>query len=148
MICLIESPYKQEGKCNIEGLNQATLFVTLMKVPPKRKGNSIPPMAELQSYALNESPSEKEGKSITTTRKRFTTSPSMKVPPKRKGNSPEPPSQKAPAALNESPSEKEGKCRVLPCCGACLRSLNESPSEKEGKFGACKIAGVSEDNPQ
>ena len=35
LICLIESPYKQEGKCNIEGLNQATLFVTSMKVPTK-----------------------------------------------------------------------------------------------------------------
>lgn len=35
LICFIESPYKQEGKCNIEGLNQATLFVTSMKVPTK-----------------------------------------------------------------------------------------------------------------
>lgn len=32
---LNENPSKEEGKCNIEGLNQATLFVTSMKVPTK-----------------------------------------------------------------------------------------------------------------
>ena len=90
----------------------------------------------LGGLALNESPSEKEGK-FSTAVSAFGTliGPSMKVPPKRKGNdvflccrSPcEYPSMKVPpkrkgnpetnfgtfsdeTALNESPSEKEGKC--------------------------------------
>ena len=61
-----------------------------MKVPPKRKGNNLGinrPAPTL--YGLNESPSEKEGKSAG-----FNFLPllvvkaSMKVPPKRKGNHP------------------------------------------------------------
>ena len=34
-----------------------------MKVPPKRKGNIPPPGWDCRVLALNESPSEKEGKS-------------------------------------------------------------------------------------
>ena len=62
--------------------------------------------------SLNESPSEKEGKSgggggqLT-----IHLSPSMKVPPKRKGNNRNVPASPCfLCALNESPSEKEGKC--------------------------------------
>ena len=59
-----------------------------MKVPPKRKGNSGCVGTWVGgSFPLNESPSEKEGKSVianaANTRNK---------------------------ALNESPSEKEGKC--------------------------------------
>ena len=59
---------------------------------------------------LNESPSEKEGKSLPSLPLLPPKSPSMKVPPKRKGNRAIPSSGalRAPA-LNESPSEKEGK---------------------------------------
>ena len=58
-----------------------------MKVPPKRKGNPpLPPSAPSQ-IALNESPSEKEGK--------FELCPRIL--------------HVAVLALNESPSEKEGK---------------------------------------
>ena len=63
--------------------------------------------------ALNESPSEKEGKYAD-------------------GNQ----QAKNEFSLNESPSEKEGKFLQLHD-GACLElcgALNESPSEKEGKF--------------
>ena len=61
--------------------------------------------------SLNESPSEKEGKSeIHVDFSPFLLCPSMKVPPKRKGN---PGLVSHPVqlvqALNESPSEKEGK---------------------------------------
>ena len=59
---------------------------------------------------LNESPSEKEGKSRA-----------------RSGD----PTDRT---LNESPSEKEGKSRSSPCRYAKYSSLNESPSEKEGKW--------------
>ena len=59
---------------------------------------------------LNESPSEKEGKSNVTTHVQPAGEASMKVPPKRKGNlflwfG----TQESDGSLNESPSEKEGK---------------------------------------
>ena len=59
-----------------------------MKVPPKRKGNTHHDQRGNNFVStLNESPSEKEGKSVvlshTCTIEQF---PSMKVPPKRKGN--------------------------------------------------------------
>ena len=57
-----------------------------MKVPPKRKGNARLSLLAGTATGLNESPSEKEGKSDS----RDIPSPrfmaSMKVPPKRKGN--------------------------------------------------------------
>ena len=61
--------------------------------------------------ALNESPSEKEGKLRATGGANFLDQPSMKVPPKRKGNlaKDEPHLQGGNKPLNESPSEKEGK---------------------------------------
>ena len=84
-----------------------------MKVPPKRKGN--PGVFVRVSFhvinSLNESPSEKEGKSPlrnTTVRRLIT--------------------------LNESPSEKEGKCIGPPIFCLAVVALNESPSEKEGKW--------------
>ena len=61
--------------------------------------------------ALNESPSEKEGKFV----------PIWRV--HRTGK----------VALNESPSEKEGKSQSTWKRFALPESLNESPSEKEGK---------------
>ena len=61
--------------------------------------------------ALNESPSEKEGKS--------------------EGWVPNP---VWPHTLNESPSEKEGKCGKSGRDRRAPRTLNESPSEKEGKL--------------
>ena len=106
-----------------------------MKVPPKRKGNTTTGNGEYVPIALNESPSEKEGKYHDPT-----------------------PEQRTRAALNESPSEKEGKfvgfglsglisppsMKVPPkrkgnliLAGRLVHSLlplNESPSEKEGKF--------------
>ena len=58
-----------------------------MKVPPKRKGNAtIKAADEARAMSLNESPSEKEGKSPHQKPPGMPRSPSMKVPPKRKGN--------------------------------------------------------------
>ena len=61
--------------------------------------------------ALNESPSEKEGKSFWRVCYWLRQKPSMKVPPKRKGNGLEFATRFVVRmwALNESPSEKEGK---------------------------------------
>ena len=60
--------------------------------------------------ALNESPSEKEGKSFRSACSRSNLRPSMKVPPKRKGNFLGVLAVYISGwALNESPSEKEGK---------------------------------------
>ena len=65
----------------------ATITAPSMKVPPKRKGNcSLRPPPKPGS-PLNESPSEKEGKSKQTNLKH-----DLAITP-----------------LNESPSEKEGK---------------------------------------
>ena len=62
-----------------------------MKVPPKRKGNrALPRHARPDTRGLNESPSEKEGKSFGANN----------VPNSR-------------LCLNESPSEKEGKLVCL-----------------------------------
>ena len=58
-----------------------------MKVPPKRKGNAWFNTIGRSDLALNESPSEKEGKSLNKFR-----DASLHL-----------------ATLNESPSEKEGK---------------------------------------
>ena len=59
---------------------------------------------------LNESPSEKEGKCWSHARWRARHHPSMKVPPKRKGNRVQTLEDDAHlSTLNESPSEKEGK---------------------------------------
>ena len=84
-----------------------------MKVPPKRKGNFASDVQLPYPFeSLNESPSEKEGKSQLVANKFVgnVQHPSMKVPPKRKGNRGLP---RAAATrhetLNESPSEKEGK---------------------------------------
>ena len=57
-----------------------------MKVPPKRKGNYRVKTKIEAASALNESPSEKEGKSCQRSPSTSDHSPSMKVPPKRKGN--------------------------------------------------------------
>ena len=58
-----------------------------MKVPPKRKGNGRCRSRERRSkLTLNESPSEKEGKSVRIWWGSGEVDPSMKVPPKRKGN--------------------------------------------------------------
>ena len=84
--------------------------------------------------SLNESPSEKEGKSPLYAYTRADLAASMKVPPKRKGNTKRV-ERFSPVAwcLNESPSEKEGKFRVTNVETGESFSLNESPSEKEGK---------------
>ena len=117
--------------------------------------------------ALNESPSEKEGKfALSADLSPIGLAPSMKVPPKRKGNLPftqtlhaldstlnESPSEKegksmhtlivgvTGSALNESPSEKEGKCKMQPNPKCWTYPLNESPSEKEGKSIANPFEG-------
>ena len=57
-----------------------------MKVPPKRKGNYYTTFYFVSLQTLNESPSEKEGKSSWDSRRGWNGQ-----------------------ALNESPSEKEGK---------------------------------------
>ena len=82
-----------------------------MKVPPKRKGNEPIRRAKITFRALNESPSEKEGKSGGRAGENF------------RGKT-----------LNESPSEKEGKSGGRAGENFRGKTLNESPSEKEGKW--------------
>ena len=81
-----------------------------MKVPPKRKGNAMRREKLLITLlALNESPSEKEGKYVSPCLSTPNFGPSMKVPPKRKGNNARLLIGQHTETLNESPSEKEGK---------------------------------------
>ena len=93
-----------------------------MKVPPKRKGKCAPEAGSVREHvSLNESPSEKEGKTAVTL----------------KGKTP------TLQGLNESPSEKEGKTRCQVGCRPDQAGLNESPSEKEGKSGvSCSLLGM------
>ena len=81
-------PPKRKGNAENFGF-QTALEHPSMKVPPKRKGNPGTDTAlSWTSSALNESPSEKEGKSqLMRLIRGFLPGPSMKVPPKRKGNS-------------------------------------------------------------
>ena len=107
---LNESPSEKEGKCqtrtdqksccadpsmkvppkrkgNGAAINDGRLVGPSMKVPPKRKGNTFDVPGHVLLRALNESPSEKEGKSSTPAALASSSFfPSMKVPPKRKGN--------------------------------------------------------------
>ena len=90
-------------------------------------------IAASSNISLNESPSEKEGKSSTYSPPQTRRRPSMKVPPKRKGN---PlvsvllgvflgPSMKVPPKRKGNDEATAEPVAVTP--------LNESPSEKEGK---------------
>ena len=97
-----------------------------MKVPPKRKGNSAPIQGAAGYGALNESPSEKEGKSVPV---------GLLTP-------------LGTLALNESPSEKEGKSLHGERLPLRDHPLNESPSEKEGKSGAGVVGTENTPNPQ
>ncbi len=85
--------------------------IALNESPSEKEGKYSASLVELGFSALNESPSEKEGKS--------------------------PPETEAPdltKSLNESPSEKEGKSKMGFKGSLRISPLNESPSEKEGKF--------------
>ena len=63
------------------------LLKASMKVPPKRKGNvRLDSPVCHRRVCLNESPSEKEGKSVLPVSQTVFLGASMKVPPKRKGN--------------------------------------------------------------
>ena len=82
-----------------------------MKVPPKRKGN--PRRSDPQpnrGECLNESPSEKEGKS---TAGRRSTGPANRC-------------------LNESPSEKEGKSWSRTMNSAAITASMKVPPKRKG----------------
>ena len=105
-----------------------------MKALPKRKGNlNGSGLVESVRHGLNESPSEKEGKSLEAHTTSCSQLASMKALPKRKGNVAPPPPPHPEDCLNESPSEKEGKCGSTSLSLTGRNRLNESPSEKEGK---------------
>ena len=57
-------PPKRKGNPSDWFSPRAFIYLASMKVPPKRKGNSgLLSRSSLHLYCLNESPSEKEGKS-------------------------------------------------------------------------------------
>ena len=87
-----------------------------MKVPPKRKGNSVEDIVAGVVSGLNESPSEKEGKSACRSRGR-----------RNEGR------------LNESPSEKEGKFPAKPPVNVAGggASMKVPPKRKGNKLPRC-----------
>ena len=94
------------------------IFTALNESPSEKEGKLLVVIVQwCIMISLNESPSEKEGKLSPSTGWTCSgTRPSMKVPPKRKGNSTvwmcwDGGSE----SLNESPSEKEGKSRCVTC---------------------------------
>ena len=89
-------PKRKGNSCAASAPNPSEL--ASMKVPPKRKGNSFPQVPRARHDGLNESPSEKEGKSCAT----FSWVQYI-------------------TCLNESPSEKEGKCPVSDPSSAAIR---------------------------
>ena len=78
-------PPKRKGNSQAECLANWDAL-TSMKVPPKRKGNLGVGVCGCFRVHLNESPSEKEGKSNPFRQSAIHPITSMKVPPKRKGN--------------------------------------------------------------
>ena len=78
-----------------------------------------------ENRGLNESPSEKEGKSADFRGRGWHVQ-----------------------GLNESPSEKEGKCDEVDGLGNPVQRLNESPSEKEGKFQQQLLQSKASEEPQ
>ena len=86
-----------------------------MKAPPKRKGNTEKVLLQLRAGSLNESPSEKEGKSgarrcVCGIRGR---------------------------CLNESPSEKEGKFRfALNLAQPGVHASMKAPPKRKGNAPA------------
>ena len=90
---------------------------------------------------LNESPSQKEGKSGAVTDVRVTNVGLNESPSKKEGKCHRESCTRGSGRLNESPSEKEGKSAAAPARFSSSSGLNESPSEKEGKSGVIVRAG-------
>ena len=104
-------PPKRKGNPRISG-GGGGMFKASMKVPPKRKGNkSFRSAQEILDLGLNESPSEKEGKSPTNDAIGYPVWP----------------------RLNESPSEKEGKWGSQPFAYLCRSSASmKVPPKRKG----------------
>ncbi|PLA61824.1 hypothetical protein CYK05_07745 [Rothia mucilaginosa] len=79
-----------------------------MKALPKRKGNLVLIGVSFHVInCLNESPYDKEGKSVAALQFFKGEAASMKAPPKRKGKSVGQSATQAAGSLKESPSKKE-----------------------------------------
>ena len=136
----MKAPPKRKGN-RVEVGSVGVAVPPSMKAPPKRKGNPQNPTQppRVASNPLNESPSEKEGKSPYAPQSApHTTYPSMKAPPKRKGNSEKTGNlERDNRALNESPSEKEGKYESLGwlvLAGDVLPSMKAPPKRKGNRL--------------
>ena len=83
-----------------------------MKVPPKRKGNHYHYLLQNADKTLNESPSEKEGKSVLDDGKVILSE-----------------------SLNESPSEKEGKYSAVAFMRSLMGPSMKVPPKRKGNRG-------------
>ena len=126
-------PPKRKGNLAVAVLHQAELGAS-MKVPPKRKGNAAAGRrtSSARPSCLNESPSEKEGKSGSFVPLIHTRSASMKVPPKRKGNCGISTYRRRhrTASMKVPPKRKGNFAAQLPACQAMSASMKVPPKRK------------------
>ena len=126
-------PPKRKG--NAVFLSSANKHAALNESPSEKEGKCVPAgAAASEAHALNESPSEKEGKCLLRRFLMRRVWPSMKVPPKRKGNRFTPYLKYGGIVPSmKVPPKRKGNSSPIPSHAAC-QTLNESPSEKEGKW--------------
>ena len=109
---------------------------SLNESPSEKEGKSmVTTIVEIAAQSLNESPSEKEGKYPVNGSLCPETEASMKALPKRKGNYLQfvQAVYVVDASMKALPKRKGNAVKGFPFRGRFI-SLNESPSEKEGKF--------------
>ena len=128
-------PPKRKGNLNVS-IGTVNLSDSLNESPSQKEGKSLSVASVLiYGISLNESPSQKEGKSEMKRSKNNPCSASMKVPPKRKGNlSSASRAHPSSWASMKVPPKRKGNL-WKPAFELTLdRGLNESPSQKEGKW--------------
>ena len=116
----------------------AVVGLTSMKAPPKRKGNRAegPRSRHLRCH-LNESPSEKEGKSCLMCQKTCLTDTSMKAPPKRKGNSAIRATRAAKCQTSmKAPPKRKGNLCSLCRSGRPFYTSMKAPPKRKGNLNA------------
>ena len=132
---LNESPHPKAGKFELPHRVARTFAVASMKVPTRRRGNSVSAYTDtLRLFRLNESPHPKAGKSRDAGGGWCRWLASMKVPTRRRGNNSTAQLSFRRPSLNESPHPKAGKLQPLRTRSTPTRGLNESPHPKAGKY--------------
>ena len=111
---------------------------------PSEKEGKFPftPRAGMPLVALNESPSEKEGKFIQRRTVALMVFPSMKVPPKRKGNDGPPGAQPLIEVLPSMkvPPKRKGNHPLHPVIARRLSPSMKVPPKRKGNILPLEVA--------